>query len=132
VDDLREQGVSPDLLGMTKLPVWFIVPAVTLEPTDFATGMGSPVTIDSSTLALPSVTSPSTGTFSPGRTRSKSPTRMVSTCTVSSVPSAFTRTAVLGASPSSALMAPDVFSRALSSRTCPSSTRIVMTAVASK
>jgi hypothetical protein len=64
---------------ITKPPVWFSVPAVTFEPTVFATGMGSPVTIDSSTLPLPSASSPSTGTFSPGRTRSRSPTWMAST-----------------------------------------------------
>ena len=94
--------------------------------------MGSPVTMDSSTVPLPSVSSPSTGTFSPGRTRSNSPTWMVSMGTVSSMPASDTRTAVLGARSSSALMAPEVFSRALSSSTCPSSTRTVITAAASK
>ena len=117
---------------ITKPPVWFKVPAVSLEPTALATGIGSPVTIDSSTLPLPSVSSPSTGTFSPGRTRSRSPTWMASTCTVSSAPAALTFTAVFGASPSRALMAPEVFSRARSSSTCPSSTSTVMTAAASK
>ena len=38
----------------------------------FSTGIGSPVIMDSST-ECPSTTSPSTGTFSPGRTRSWSP-----------------------------------------------------------
>ena len=40
---------------------------------DFNGAVGSPVTIASSTELWPSVTTPSTGTFSPGRTRSKSP-----------------------------------------------------------
>jgi hypothetical protein len=35
--------------------------------------MGSPVSIDSSTGELPATTTPSTGTFSPGRTRIRSP-----------------------------------------------------------
>ena len=43
------------------------------RPARFATGIGSPVSIDSSTALLPSMTTPSTGTFSPGRTRSTSP-----------------------------------------------------------
>mgnify|MGYP002382008576 CR=1 FL=1 len=38
------------------------------------TGKGSPVSIDSSTALLPSTTTPSTGTFSPGRTLNRSPT----------------------------------------------------------
>ncbi len=44
--------------------------------------------IDSSTDELPSITSPSTGTFSPGRTRSRSPIWTCSSGTSSSVPSA--------------------------------------------
>ena len=44
------------------------------SPGIFSTGIGSPVTIDSSTALRPSRTTPSTGTFSPGRTRSRSPT----------------------------------------------------------
>ena len=43
-----------------------------------------------------------------------------------------TRRAVLGARSSKALMAPEVRSRARSSRTCPSRTRTVITAAASK
>ena len=39
-----------------------------------STGIGSPVSIDSSTCERPSSTTPSTGTFSPGRTRRRSPT----------------------------------------------------------
>ena len=58
---------------MTKLPVALTVAPVTLSPGAFSTGTGSPVIIDSSTALLPSSTTPSTGTFSPGRTRSRSP-----------------------------------------------------------
>ena len=117
---------------ITKPPVWLSVPAVTFDPGTLATGIGSPVTIDSSTVPLPSVSSPSTGTFSPGRTRSSSPTCTVSSATRSSLPSALTRNASFGARSSSARIAPDVFSLALSSSTWPRSTSTVMTAAASK
>jgi hypothetical protein len=40
-----------------------------LSPVFFATGIDSPVTMDSSMALAPSTTSPSTGTPSPGRTR---------------------------------------------------------------
>jgi len=58
---------------ITKLPRPLIVPPITREPEDFSTGRDSPVTMDSSTALEPSVTTPSTGTRSPGRTRSWSP-----------------------------------------------------------
>ena len=58
---------------MMKPPVPFTVPPVTRSPATFSTGMGSPVIIDSSTVLSPSSTTPSTGTFSPGRTRRRSP-----------------------------------------------------------
>ena len=47
----------------------FSVPPVTRSPGAFSAGIGSPVTIDSSTALCPSRTTPSTGTFSPGRMR---------------------------------------------------------------
>ena len=109
-----------------------MVPAVTRASRDFDTGVGSPVTIDSSTRPPPSVRRPSTGIFSPGFTRSRSPTATRSSDTLSSCPSAVTRVAVFGARSSSARIAPDVFSRARSSRTWPNSTSTVMTAAASK
>ncbi|MNJ41437.1 hypothetical protein D3C77_363620 [compost metagenome] len=117
---------------MTKEPVLLMAPPITLSPGSLVTGMDSPVTMDSSIATRPSTSSPSTGTFSPGRTRRLSPTRIWSSPTSSSVPSARTRRAVLGARSSRALMAPDVCSRARSSRTWPSSTSTVMTAAASK
>ena len=54
---------------MTRLPVPLIVAPMTRPPAVFSTGIGSPVSIDSSTLDRPSMTTPSTGTFSPGRIR---------------------------------------------------------------
>ena len=116
----------------TRAPVWFRVPPMTVSPGVLVTGMDSPVTSDSSTEDRPSGTVPSTGTFSPGRTRSRSPSWTSSRATSSSVPSAAIRRAVLGARFSSALMAPEVCSRARSSSTWPSRTSTVMTAAASK
>ena len=58
---------------MMKLPDWLSVPAITLAPTSLVTGMDSPVTSDSSSEERPSRMTPSTGTFSPGRTRKESP-----------------------------------------------------------
>ena len=59
---------------MTKLPLALIVPPMTRASLSLVTGMDSPVTIDSSSAERPSSTTPSTGTFSPGRTRKRSPT----------------------------------------------------------
>ena len=59
---------------IVRLPVVFSVAPMTLSPARLVTGSGSPVSIDSSTALAPSTTTPSTGTFSPGRTRSTSPT----------------------------------------------------------
>ena len=117
---------------MTKLPDWLRVPPLTLSPGVFSTGTGSPVSIDSSTVLRPSCTTPSTGIWSPGRTRRRSPTATRSRATSSSEPSSRTRRAVFGASPSSALIAPLVRSRALISSIWPSRTRAMITAAASK
>ncbi len=59
---------------MINEPLVFRVAPMTLSPMRLVIGKGSPVSIDSSNELLPSVTTPSTGTFSPGRMRSKSPT----------------------------------------------------------
>jgi hypothetical protein len=117
---------------MTKAPVVLTVPPITRAPVSLPTGMGSPVMVDSSTEPEPSITVPSTGTFSPGRTRSASPTAIWSIATSESLPSAPTRIAVRGASPNSALMAPPVASRARSSSTWPTSTSTTMIDAGSK
>ncbi len=75
---------------------------------------------------------PSTGTFSPGRTRRRSPTPIGRAVTSSSEPSGLIRRAVFGARSRSARIAPEVCSRARSSSTWPSRTSTVMTAAASK
>ena len=59
---------------ITRLPLAFCVAPINRSPAPFSTVIGSPVIIDSSTLERPSRTTPSTGTFSPGRTRRRSPT----------------------------------------------------------
>ena len=74
-----------------------MVAPVTGSPAVFSTGSGSPVSIDSSTEERPSTTAPSTGTFSPGRTRSRSPTSTSSSGTSSSRPSARITRAVFAA-----------------------------------
>jgi hypothetical protein len=117
---------------ITSAPVPFTVPPMTRSPAPFSTGMDSPVTMDSSTALRPSSTAPSTGTPSPGRTRNRSPTCTSASVISSSSPFSLRRRAVLGARFSSARMAPPVCSRARNSSTCPSSTRTVMTAAASK
>ncbi len=55
--------------AMTSPPERFSVPPMARSPGSLVTGMLSPVTMLSSTAERPSVTRPSTGTFSPGRTR---------------------------------------------------------------
>jgi hypothetical protein len=102
--------------SMTTVPVPLTVPAVTRLPGPFSTGIGSPVTIDSSIDVRPFSTTPSTGTFSPGRTRSLSPTR-TSAIGMSFSINPITLRAVFGASPRSPFNADDVRLRARSSST---------------
>ena len=118
--------------SITNVPVVLTVPPVTRSPGSLSTGIDSPVTIDSSTALAPSVTRPSTGILSPGRTRRRSPGRTSDRGTSCSEPSALTRRAVGGARASRARMALLVWARARSSSTCPSRTRVTMTAAGSK
>ena len=73
---MRASSVSRPIFSasMTSAPDWLIVPPITRSPTVLVTGINSPVTIDSSSAERPSATLPSTGTFSPGRMRRRSPT----------------------------------------------------------
>ena len=57
--------INPDL---------FILAPITVLPIFFSTGILSPVSMDSSIDVLPSIISPSTGSFSPGFTKIISPT----------------------------------------------------------
>ena len=110
----------------------FRVAPVNVSPMRLVTGSGSPVSIDSSSELLPSVTTPSTGTFSPGRMRSESPTFTSDSGTSVSLPSRPMRRALFGFRPSSDLMAADVCERAFSSRIWPNSVSEMITAAASK
>jgi hypothetical protein len=74
-----------------KLPDVLRVPPMTSSPGDFVTGIGSPVTMLSSTAERPSRTTPSTGTFSPGRTVTRSPRRTSSMRMSTSAPARSTR-----------------------------------------
>ena len=96
-------------------PEPLIVPPTTRSPAALATGIGSPVSIDSSTALAPLTTSPSTGTRSPGRTRISSPRTTESAGTSVSAPSRNTR-AVFGCRSMSRRIAPAVtpFARASS------------------
>jgi hypothetical protein len=108
---------------------------MTRSPARLSTGADSPVSIDSSTEDEPSTTVPSTGTFSPGRTRTRSPTATwsmgTSTSTVPSGPSRRTR-AVVGARPTSVLMEAAVRFLALSSSQRPIRTRATTMSAVSK
>jgi hypothetical protein len=66
-----------------RAPSRFKVPPITGSRMVLVTGTDSPVKLDSSTLAIPSRTSPSSGMRSPGRTTTVSPTitSLVSTST---------------------------------------------------
>ena len=131
---MRASSVSRPVRSarITKLPVVFCVAPVTRAPGPFSTGIGSPVIVDSSTLLRPSSTTPSAGTFSPGRTRSRSPGTTAASGTSASEPSAARRRAVFGARPRSARIAPPVRWRASSSSTWPSSTSVTIMAADSK
>ena len=85
----------------SKGPPAFTAPPRTVSPTARSTGSGSPVRALSSMMAGPACTVPSTGTTSPGRTRSRSPTAACSTGTSDSSVPAY-RWATFGARPSRA------------------------------
>ena len=134
ISTMRANTVSSPTLAarMTKPPVWLTVPPVTASPTFFSWGIGSPVIMDSSRVERPSTISPSTGTFSPGRTRNLSPVFSSSSDTSSSSPASLIRFAVGGARSNKDLSACEVCPRARASITWPSRTRVMMTAATSK
>jgi hypothetical protein len=93
------------------MPLLLIVAPTTVSPTRFATGIDSPVSIDSSTADSPSMTSPSTGILLPGRSTTISPT-ITSAVEISiSRPSRITA-ALGGARSSNARIAADAPARA--------------------
>ena len=112
-------------------PDVFIVAADTLSPGSLSTGTDSPVRADSSTALAPSVTTPSTGIFSPGRTSIMSPASTSDMSTVTEAPS-LTTTAVSGASLIKALRASVVFPFEIDSRSLPTVIRVTIMAADSK
>ena len=131
---MRARAVSlPTLVASTvSAPIVLSVAPVTLSPGCFSTGRLSPVSMDSSTADEPAWTIPSTGTDSPGRTRTRSPTWTCATGTVSCSPSPRNTVAVLGCNWASRRIASVVllFARASSKR--PSRIRVIITAAVSK
>jgi hypothetical protein len=77
------------------------------------------------------MTSPSTGTFSPGRAKQITHVHVIQR-NVLFAPIGFDAASRLGANPSRDLMAAEVLERARSSSSCPSRVSETMTAAASK
>ena len=112
-------------------PVLLRLAPITKLPTVFSTGILSPVNIDSSIDVLPSITSPSTGNFSPGLTKIISPTITSSIGTSISRPSRSIN-AVFGANPINALIACDVLPFETASKYFPNVIKVKITAADSK
>ena len=112
-------------------PWRLVVPPISRAPVSLSTGTGSPVSIDSSTLLIPSTTTASAGTRSPGRITTTSPSRRSSSATSASTPSRSTR-AVAGCSLASARMAAAARRRERASIVLPASTSARMNTTASK
>ena len=125
--------VSEPILVALKVivPLRLIVEPTTVSPTFFTTGILSPVTIDSSIVEEPAVIWPSTGTFSPGLTRIKSPTWTWSSGTLTNWPS-FSTSASLAWSPISLPRALEALLCIFSSIASPSRTKTVTKAALSK
>ena len=82
---------SPTFVArMPTAPVRLSEPPVTGEPALLTTGSDSPVIIDSSTVVVPDVSSPSLGIRSPGLTRSIVPSLTASMGIIISLPSSST------------------------------------------
>ena len=112
-------------------PCLFKVEPITLLPFSLSTGILSPVNILSSTLDSPSITIPSTGIFSPGRTITISP--ITTSFNGTSISTLFLTTfAVLGFKPINFLMAEPVFPLARTSINFPNLIKVIITAEVSK
>ncbi len=116
---------------MTNEPVVLTVAPMTSSPAALVDGIGSPVSMDSSTADIPSTTTPSTGTLSPGRTRSRSPGTTIARSTSSSIPSRIRR-AVVAWSPTRRRIAPVVLPLARASSHRPRRISPMMIAAESK
>ena len=109
----------------------FNVPAKTASPRFFTTGMLSPVSIDSSISAAPSITFASVGTRSPGRITTVSPTS-ISPMSTSRTPSARSTRAVRGCNSISNRTASPARNRVLPSNQRPNETNPMIAAGTSK
>ena len=111
---------------MTNVPVPLTVRADDARrPAVFSTGIGSPVTIDSSTALAPSSTTPSTGTFSPGPdAQAIADVNRVERHVLFGAVVTQSTARDVGARPSSLRMAAPVWLRARSSSTWPSRTSV--------
>ena len=88
-------------------------PPVTASPTPTSSGTASPVSSEASIAELPSVTTPSVATFSPGRTTNRSPTTSAPARTRASTPPRRTATSLAPRSSSARSAAPELdFARA--------------------
>jgi len=101
------------------------LPPTTFECTLFDTGSDSPVSIASLTALSPSITTPSAGSVSPGRTSTWSPTasRTTGTCSSSRVGQCGSRVVTAGMSFTSSSTAAPARRRAFISRKRPVSSR---------
>ena len=90
--DLRDGAAAPSRVARTwRTPPAFRLPPMTAQPGDLSRGADSPVTTDSSTLAIPTSTTPSAGIRSPALTTKTLPGWSASMETKCSLPSAIRR-----------------------------------------
>ena len=123
---------SPTLVALQRMkPDWLVVAADTLSPGFLSTGIDSPVRAASFTAEFPSIITPSTGMFSPGRTRKISSVRTSDILTSVSIPPLST-TAVCGASFMRLLRASVVLPLDLASSILPTVMRVSIIAADSK
>ncbi len=123
---------DPTLVARTTMrPETVTVPPATSAPGTASIGTGSPVSIDWSTDATPSTTTPSVATLSPGRTTKRSPTATASTGTSTSTPPRSTRASCAPSSSSERIASLERL-RARSSSQRPSRISVVITAATSK
>ena len=116
----------------TSLPPMLTVAPATSSPGPTSTGTLSPVRSERSTVELPSTTTPSVASFSPGRTTKRVPTVSSSTGRVVSLPSSASTVASFAPSASSARRAAPARCLARVSTYRPASTNVVTTAATSR
>src|SRR5699024_9993856 len=130
--DLRQLGVGADGLGADRdLPVGRERTAEARSPAATGTGTGSPVRLLVSSSAVPSTIVPSTGTVSPGRTRTTSPGRTDSMGVSTKAPFSPRTRAVFGARSLSAASRSPALRRDRVSKYRPASWNVVTPAATS-